>query len=93
MGFIILSRASNILHAITLDYYRNKFLDYAFNRDATLGESLEEFERELEKFNESGGNYFERLIIWIYIKYSALQSNASSSSNDKKIIKYNREDY
>jgi hypothetical protein len=90
---LFLAGASNIVHAITLDYYRNKFLDYAFNRDATLGESLEEFERELNKFNETGGNYFERIIIWIYIKYSALQSNASKTQNEKQIVKYNREDY
>lgn len=88
-----LAGASNIFHAITLDYYRNKFLDYAFNRDATLGESLDEFKREYQKINESGGNYFQRIIIWIYIKYSALQSNASNNSNNKKIVKYNRQDY
>jgi len=92
-GLLLLAGASNILHAITLDYYRNKFLDYAFNRDSTLGESLEEFERELKKFKENGGNYFERIIIWIYIKYSTVQSNASSKSQDKKLVKYNREDY
>ena len=37
---------SSEFNTTTLDYYRNKFLDFAFNRDSTLGENLEEFENE-----------------------------------------------
>lgn len=84
---------SNIVHAITLDYYRNKFLDYAFNRDSTLGENLDEFETELVKLKKDGGKYFQRLIIWIYLKYSALQVKASSHDSKKTRINYNKEDY
>ena len=64
-GLLVLAGASNIIHAITLDYYRNKFLDYAFNRQAILGENLEEFEIELENLRKNGGKYFQRFIIWI----------------------------
>jgi len=90
---LTLAGASNTVHSITLDYYRNKFLDFAFNRDSTLGENLEEFENELKKLNENGGKYFERIITWIYIKYSSLQNNASANSKSKTIVKYDREDY
>ena len=90
---LVLAGASNIIHAITLDYYRNKFLDFAFNRYSTLGENLEEFEVELEKLRESGGKYFQRLTIWIYLKYSALQIKVSSKGKKKNKINYNREDY
>lgn len=59
---LVLVGASNIIHAGTLDFYRNKFMDYAFNRDATLGENLKEFEDESEKLNKSSGKYFQKFI-------------------------------
>jgi len=88
-----LAGASNIIHAITLDYYRNKFLDFAFHRNSTLGENLDEFELELAKIKKNGGKYFQRIIIWIYLKYSALQVNASSKNTKISKPNYNKEDY
>ncbi len=85
--------ASNIIHAISLDNYRNKFMDFAFKRTATLGENLEEFESELEKIKKNGGKYFQRAVIWIYLKYSALQIKASSNGKQKSKINYNGGDY
>lgn len=90
---LILAGASNIIHAATLDFYRNKFLDYAFNRDATLGDNLKEFEVEWDKLKNKKGQYFQKFVVWIYLKYSSAQLKASAGKDSADIIKYDRDDY
>lgn len=90
---LLLAGASNIVHAATVDFYRNKFMDYSFNRDATLGENLKEFEEESEKLNAQSGKYFQKFVVWIYLKYSAAQMKASADKDAEHIVKYNRDDY
>jgi len=90
---LVLAGASNIIHAGTVDFYRNKFLDFAFNRDATLGESLKEFEEESEKLNKSKGKYFQKFVVWIYLKYSSAQLTASADKDSSDVVKYDRDDY
>ncbi len=90
---LVLAGASNIVHAATVDFYRNKYMDYAFNRDATLGENLKEFEEESKKLNSQRGKYFQKFVVWIYLKYSSAQLKASDSEDSSNIVKYNREDY
>lgn len=92
-GLLVLAGASNIIHAGTVDFYRNKFLDYAFNRDATLGESLKEFEEESENLNKSKGKYFQKFVVWIYLKYSSAQLTASADKDSSDVVKYDKEDY
>ncbi len=82
---------SNILHSITLDYYRTKYRDYALNNDLTLGACLVEYEAELAKLEESEGNYFSKFIIKAYLKYSSIQINAYAKKEKRK--KYDRADY
>ncbi len=90
---LVLAGASNIVHAATVDFYRNKYMDYAFNRDATLGENLKEFEEESKKLNSQRGKYFQKFVVWIYLKYSSAQLKASDSKDSSNIVKYNRDDY
>jgi len=92
-GLVILAGITNAVHAITLDYYRNRFLDYALNRESLLGDNLKEFEEELERESESGGNYFQRLITWLYLKYSKLQLKLSQSSIETETKKYDSDDF
>jgi len=91
-SLLVLTGISNVVHAATLDYYRNKFLDYAFNRKSTLGESLKEFKAEMEKLKNEKGKYFQKFIVWIYLKYSFAQIKASEKKENKNTV-YNREDY
>jgi len=90
---LILAGASNIIHAGTVDFYRNKYLDFAFNREATLGESLKEYEDEWEKLKNANGKYFQKFVVWIYLKYSSAQLKASAGKEPDNIIKYDRDDY
>ena len=92
-GLVILAGLSNAGHAITLDYYRNRFLDYALDREPLLGDNLKEYEEELLKGREKGGNYFQRFIIWLYLKYSTVQLSLSQSSIETETKKYDSENF
>ena len=90
---LVLAGASNIVHAIALDYYRNRFLDYATNRESLLGDDLKEFEDEYKTLRAHGGNYFQLFILWIYLKYSNLQLKASNNSSETIQKKYDSKDF
>jgi len=92
-GLVVLAGFSNAVHSFALDFYRNKFLDYALDRESLLGDNLKEFEKELKKESESGSNYFNSLIIWIYLGYSKLQLKLSKSSVETETKKYDAQDY
>ena len=64
---------SNAIHSISLDYYRNMFMDNVLGRESTLGESLERFEIEYQNLRQEKKNYLETLLLWFYLKYSAVQ--------------------
>ena len=64
---------SNAIHSISLDYYRNVFMDSVLGRENTLGESLERFEIEYKNLRQAKKNNLETLLLWFYLKYSAVQ--------------------
>ncbi len=92
-GLLVIAGASNIIHAVALDYYRNRFIDYATNRESLLGENLKEFEDEYAKIKNEGGSYFQFAILWIYLKYSNLQLKASKTTVNASVKKYDGDDF
>ncbi|PLX22488.1 MAG: hypothetical protein C0600_16545 [Ignavibacteria bacterium] len=81
-GLLIAAAASNTVHAILVDYYRNLFLDIVLQRKSTFEEDLDAFEEEVAEMKREGGHYFDRLIIGIYLRYSRLQRNLTSGQNE-----------
>ena len=81
--FVVLAGATNAVHSIMLDFYRNRFLDNILNRAGTLGDSLQEFENAYRELGKSPGKYFDKFILWIYLKYSSLQIRFSSETNTR----------
>ncbi len=81
----VLAAASNIFHAVLLDYYRNRYLDYAFDRKPTLGDDLEEYKREFEKLKSNHGHWLSKLLYKIYFGYSRLQSKVAPGKNRKQL--------
>jgi hypothetical protein len=89
----VLAGISNAVHSVAVDYYRNQFLDYALDRESVLDEDLKKYKTEYKRLVEKNIRSFDRLIIWFYLKYSALQIKFSSGSDEKKMIRYNAKDY
>ncbi|MCK4560092.1 MAG: CDP-alcohol phosphatidyltransferase family protein [Calditrichia bacterium] len=84
---------SNALHSFALDYYRNQFLDYALDRKSILGEDLEQFETEYNRLITAKKWSLDRLLIWIYLKYSRIQISLSSKQDQSQTRIYNPKDY
>ncbi|NOX16708.1 MAG: CDP-alcohol phosphatidyltransferase family protein [Chlorobi bacterium] len=87
----LLAAGTNIVHAITLDYYRNRYLDYALNRNGTLDADLKQHYDSYNEISKKKGFYFQKLLYKIYFGYSKIQLLFVSKSSDKKIRKYDRE--
>ncbi|TKG96957.1 CDP-alcohol phosphatidyltransferase family protein [Puteibacter caeruleilacunae] len=86
-GMIIAAAASNIIHAVLVDYYRNRYLDYALNRKGVLDDGIEEFQQYYNELNKQQGHAIDKLVIGIYLKYSRLQQGLTKTSV-QKTVKY-----
>ncbi|MCX6231428.1 MAG: CDP-alcohol phosphatidyltransferase family protein [Bacteroidetes bacterium] len=84
---LFLTGASNTIHAILVDYYRNRFLDYVLERKSTFEEDLEEFRLEYNTIKDIKSKWFDRAIIGIYIKYMGLQDNLAAKKANEKLFK------
>lgn len=69
----ILAGLSNALHSGLVDYYRNRYLDHKLQRVSVLGDDLEEFRQEYQGMQREKGRVGEKVLLWIYLQYSALQ--------------------
>jgi hypothetical protein len=78
---------SNAFQSGLLDYYRNRYLDYVLNRVSVLDEGVKVFEDEYERLKNVKGRYFDKIIIWIYLKYSAIQQSVTNPKPDQEKIK------
>ncbi len=79
---LVAAGLSNAVHAILVDYYRNRFLDVVLGRVSTFEEDLQAFEAERDEMRRQGDHYFDRLLIGIYVGYSRLQSRITSGSKE-----------
>jgi len=87
----VLAGFSNALHSFILDYYRNNFMDNVLGRTTTLGADLNRYRTEYPKLMKKPGKYFDKAMLWLYIRYSSTQIKFSSSSSEVK--RYDPEDY
>ena len=76
---VALAGFSNAAHSLTLDYYRNQFMDYTLNRKSILGEDLIQYEEEYNLLKKDKRRTLDRMLIWFYLKYSYLQINFSTN--------------
>lgn len=84
---------SNAIHSSLLDFFRNRFLDYALDRKALLGDELKAFKEEYNNLIGVKGKKFERALLKFYLGYSTIQLKFSKSSIDTEKKKYDRDDF
>ncbi len=84
---------SNIAQSMALDYYRNRYLDYALNRDLLLGESLHIYRQEFGKLKKQKGHWASKSLFKIYFWYCSLQFSFASKSSKTEPVKYDRDDF
>jgi len=69
---LALAGISNIIQGIFVDFYRTRFIDYIIGR-STFNKDIEEFEKEYESIKHKRSKIFERLVLLVYFRYSAVQ--------------------
>lgn len=69
---------SNAIQSGLLDFYRTRYLDYVLNRRHVLDEGIKEFEVEYDRLKNLRGHYFDKAVIWIYLKYSLIQQKITN---------------
>jgi phosphatidylglycerophosphate synthase len=70
---LVLAGLSTAAHGILVDYFRNRFLDYVQGRRGKSENETEELEGEYESIKNQKGKVFDRMVLLIYFRYSALQ--------------------
>ena len=83
--------ASTILHSISSDYYRHAFI--CQERSGSVAEDESRlFADELARLKTEKGHVFDKLLIFIYLRYLAIQKSKSSrvapspSSEHRKVV-------
>jgi phosphatidylglycerophosphate synthase len=76
---LLVTATSNIIHAVLVDFYRNRFIDYTQDRVSVLDDGLEIFKKEYERLKKEKGSAFKKFIIGTYIKYSSAQNRMASN--------------
>lgn len=75
---------SNALQAGLLDFYRTRYLDYVLNRASVLDEGIKIFKDEFERLKNVKGRYFDKAVIWIYLKYSHIQQKVTDPKTEEE---------
>ncbi len=78
----ILGAISSAVQAFYFDFYRNKFLEVVYGRAQNIIEEIKEYEDESQRLKENGSHGFQRFLISIYLKYSALQLKIQKDSEE-----------
>jgi len=90
---LIITGISNTIHAILVDYYRNRYLDYVLERKSTFEEDLEEFRKEYNSIINQRGKWFDKMIIGLYLKYSNFQNKLIAKKSNEKLFKATPNEY
>lgn len=76
----VFAGASTALQCGLLDFYRNRFLDVTLGRKSVLGEEQQAFRNELNVLRQRKGHWLEKALLWIYLRYSAVQRRFMGAS-------------
>jgi phosphatidylglycerophosphate synthase len=90
---ILLLTISSVIQAILVDYYRNRFLDFVLQRKSTFDEELESYKNELNLLESKKGQWLDKLIIKIYLRYCAFQDRIIPKNNQSKTFHASPESY
>lgn len=90
---ILITGVSIVIQESLVDYFRTRFLDIVLRRESTFNEGIDEYRKEYEKIRNQGGRWFDRSIVFIYLKYSQLQRNLTLRKKDANIYKADPGEY
>ena len=87
--------ASNLFHSISLDYYRNRFLNSVQGSSPDVeDDDYQSFKEELAALKGRKGKYFRKAAIGFYLRYLGVQKRLNTSWEEAKPLKkFNEEEF
>ncbi len=90
---LLFAGISNIIHGILVDYYRSRFLDYVKGGGNNSEKEIEGFRKEYELIRNQKDKGFDRMVLLMYFKYSALQRLLVAKKKKTKFLIATPEEY
>jgi phosphatidylglycerophosphate synthase len=90
---LLITGLSSIFHSILVDYYRNRFIYYVSARKSNFENDIEECKKEYELIKNEKGKWFDRIVLLIYLKYSALQQLLVARKKKAKLFIATSQEY
>ena len=81
------------IQSVLVDYYRNRFLDYVWQRKSTFGEEMEAYREEYKQIKHQKGKWFDTWVLNVYFKYSAFQNSLIAKKANEKAFKATSDEY
>lgn len=76
---VLVGGVSHAIHAFLFDYYRNEFMASLRGETSATAQELADSREILRNLREARTGFFRRLLIHLYIRYSALQVRGGQS--------------
>jgi len=68
---------ARVIQNMYFDYYRNLYMDHVYGKGSNINEDIYEFTKEKIRLDKTNGNYLEKALINVYIKYSVFQKKTT----------------
>ena len=75
---------SNAIQSGLLDFYRNRYLDIVLGRTSILDDEQQNLREAYEGMKVRQEHALERGLIWIYLRYSAVQRGLTGKKRDQR---------
>lgn len=86
---VAIAGANTIIHAAIFDYFKKLYESHVYGKMSSPQNEINEFSSELNRLNQLPGNFLDKFLIKVYIKYSKLQLG----KNSKVFVKLDPELY
>ncbi|MCU0363347.1 MAG: CDP-alcohol phosphatidyltransferase family protein [Bacteroidales bacterium] len=93
MLMLVLTALSTIVHSLLVDYYRLRFSSHMSGTGSVSGQDNEIFRKEYEALKGRKGKAAERLVLYLYLRYTALQDLLAAKKEQTKAFVATPEEY
>lgn len=83
---LIFTGISSGVHSIIVDYYRNRFVDFVKGGKSNFSTDIIKFRKEYVSLCNQKKEKINRLILWLYLRYTLVQSSLITKKKDSGLV-------
>lgn len=83
---IIITIVTYAAQEVLVDYYRSEYISNYSGKSNFVENEIEEFQKEYDGIKNKSGQYFKKLILSLYLKYSNMQNSNGNEKTEKVTI-------